>query len=98
MSEPSAAYRRQTWPGRLTGRGTAWRALNRVQVLVDVAHADGRVTADVPGRADGFNGDQVCVTYWLDGEQFIRWFPAADVRRAMPSEDTRGAGIVAQAT
>ena len=76
------SYAAQSRPGRLTGTGTVWRSLAKVPVLVDVAHADGRVTRDVRGRADGFNGGLVCVTYRLDTEQFIRWFPASDVRRA----------------
>lgn len=48
----------------------------------------------MPGRADGFNGDQVCVTYRLGGEQFIRWFPISDVRRVAPVEDDSVSGIV----
>ena len=94
MPSQTVSYRQQTRPGRLTGRGTAWRSWDKVPVVVDLAHADGRVTVDVPGRADGFNGDQVCVTYRLGGEQFIRWFPISDVRRVAPVEDDPSSGIV----
>lgn len=40
-SNRTVSHSKQTRPGRLTGRGTAWLSWDKVPVVVDLAHADG---------------------------------------------------------